>query len=91
MNLIKWFKRKKKKSLDLVLVPEPVLNAELLLVPNSLWVIRQNWKDPFDRKNYPPVRIIEVRRGWVNYDMGSLFPDERMEAEKFVKIYEPLF
>lgn len=48
-------------------------------------------KDPFDppkpKGGYRPVRIIEVRDGWVRYWMSSLYPDERKETWLFVGMY----
>jgi hypothetical protein len=53
------------------------------------WSLKQTDGDPWSRKKYDPVTIIDVKDGWVKYSMGgSFFDDERMEIKTFVKIYE---
>lgn len=53
--------------------------------PGELWELRSD--DPFESK-YKPVKIIAVKDGWVRYYMGRAFPDERMKASFFVRMYE---
>jgi hypothetical protein len=44
--------------------------------------------DPWGGKRYAPVKIIDVRDGWVRYSFGgSPFSDERMRIEDFVALY----
>ena len=52
--------------------------------PGELWIF--NPEDPFESK-YAPVKILDVKDGWVRYYMGWAFPDERMKASSFVKMY----
>ena len=36
---------------------------------------------------YPDVEILEVRDGWVRYDMGGMFRDERKSLKDFTWMY----
>src|SRR6266704_6231512 len=59
------------------------------LIPDSRWVLRNHHSDdPFGRKDYPPVRITEIREGWVRYDRGIFFSDERLSIPDFLLCYE---
>ena len=51
----------------------------------------QKWQlhvdgDPFPSK-YLPVKIIDAREGWVRYDMGGMFDDQRMRESTFLSMY----
>jgi hypothetical protein len=54
--------------------------------PGELWQLRPKGS-PWPEKNYPPVTILDVKDGWVRYDMVSLFKDERMRVSAFVGMY----
>ena len=42
---------------------------------------------PWGPKTYSPVKILDVRDGWVRYDMGGVFRDERMKLDAFMQYY----
>lgn len=52
------------------------------------WLLQPIDDDPFAAKQRNPVRIIEVREGWVRYWLSSVFPDERKEVGEFVGMYD---
>lgn len=52
----------------------------------SLWVLH-NYRDPFPTRDRPPVRVLDVKDGWVRYYIGEAFPDERMSVELFLGIF----
>ena len=59
-------------------VKEPVAGEE--------WVLKNDspWPEP-DQK---PVKILDVKDGWVRYDMqGICFRDERMVMDRFLLCY----
>ena len=74
------------KLLDWLLRRVTPITDEPEIVP----VVGEYWQmispDPFPSK-YKPVKIIGVKDGWVRYDMGKLFNDERMEIKIFKMIY----
>lgn len=53
----------------------------------ELWVIKQFNRGPWPIAEYKPVRVRDVRGGWVRYEMGAFFPDERKTVEDFTRIY----
>jgi hypothetical protein len=57
---------------------------------NEKWVLSDDRNDPFIPKTYPPVIILEVKDGWVRYDMQGLFRDQRMEIKSFIRIFKAL-
>lgn len=74
------------KLLDWLLRRVTPIQDEPEIVP----MVGEYWQmislDPFPSK-YPPVKVIGVKDGWVRYDMGKLFNDERMEIKIFKMIY----
>lgn len=43
---------------------------------------------PWPEKDYPPVIVLDVREGFVRYDMkGTSFRDERMALSSFLYCY----
>lgn len=54
--------------------------------PDEQWCMRD--KSPWPKKNNP-VRIIDVREGWVRYYMNEVFHDERRELDEFLRMYGP--
>lgn len=58
--------------------------------PGESWVLKGEDEDgcPWEGQKWKPVRILDVRDGWVRYAIGSLlFNDERLRLESFTKIY----
>lgn len=53
--------------------------------PGELWLLKGN-DDPWPNR-YGPVKILDVRPGWVRYSMGSVFDDCRMRMDTFTAIY----
>lgn len=51
--------------------------------------LRPDSRDPFPAKKRSAVTVLEVRGGWVRYAYSSIFTDERMELDTFVKIFRP--
>lgn len=45
---------------------------------------------PFEAKKRKPVLIKEVKHGWVRYDMGAPFNDERRTVESFLRMYRKI-
>lgn len=58
------------------------------IVRGQTYLLRGNDGDPFPRKDRTPVKILDVRSGWVRYSMGTMFTDERMEQRMFLRIYD---
>ena len=52
------------------------------------WILKSSNDDPFPPKARTLVDILEIREGWVRYDMGGVFRDERKTIEDFVRIYQ---
>ena len=58
--------------------------------PNAgeTWQIKKSSGDPFEQKTKVCyVKIIDVKKGWVRYAFPSVFTDERMEVERFLRVY----
>lgn len=79
---------------SLVPVKSEILEAEI--VDNNVPRVGEKWMfepegkgDPFPKKwGYAPVTITGVRDGWVRYDMQTVFKDERMKLDSFVRTYK---
>lgn len=56
--------------------------------PGERWAF-MNKQGPWPNKDYAPVVILDVRDGWVRYDM-SVLKDQRMELDFFVRLYRPV-
>lgn len=65
------------------LAPAPVKHPE----PGQRWEFYADTEDPFPSK-YPPVKILEVKDGWVRYYMNDILRNERMRASQFVTMYK---
>lgn len=50
----------------------------------SLWEI--DTEDPFPSKHYP-IKVLEVKDGWVRYRINRWWPDERVKCETFYLVY----
>jgi hypothetical protein len=46
-----------------------------------------NKPDPWPQPDNPPVKILDVKDGWVRYRMNELFPDERKPMKDFLQLY----
>lgn len=54
----------------------------------ELWSIDvQNKADPFGAKEQFYVKVLDVKKNWVRYSMGSVFSDERMPIQTFLFVY----
>jgi hypothetical protein len=52
----------------------------------ELWLFNGTPNDgPWERKSYTPVRVLDIRDGWVRYDLF----DSRMKLDSFVRMYRP--
>lgn len=80
--LTRWFRSRLKNGKG-----EDAPSLEPRINRGEEWALEQN-NDPWGGKEYPPVKIIDVRDGWVRYDMGgSIFRDERKTIGDFVALY----
>jgi len=66
---------------------KPKANPEEKLKPNpgESWTLIDNSPWP---QNYPPVKILAVKDGWIRYDMPPVFMDQRMKLKDFLRIYK---
>lgn len=60
---------------------EPEINS------GEQWVLKGK-DDPFEPKIRAPVDILDVKDGWIRYKIGDAFPDERMSANMFTRVYK---
>ena len=64
-------------------------NPKRIPVAGEMWVAK-GLDDPFPKKEHTPVKILEVKEGWVRYDFGGhIFRDERLEVNSFIYCYRP--
>ena len=56
--------------------------------PGETWCLKHDSADPFGSRPIP-VRIREVRKGWVRYWLSEVFPDNRKSIAEFMDIYTP--
>jgi hypothetical protein len=56
--------------------------------PGERWAFVDK-QGPWPSKDYSPVVILDVREGWVRYDM-SMFKDQRMKLDLFARMYRPV-
>ncbi len=57
--------------------------------PGQRWFCNDKESGPWPPKDLPPVIIVDVRGGWVRYDM-SVFKDQRIKLDDFVRMYRPM-
>jgi len=64
-------------------------NDNILIHPGQKWIFSPNDNSPWPPAagRYLSVTILDVKEGWVRYDMGGAFRDERMKINSFVIIY----
>ena len=43
--------------------------------------------DPWGGQSFGPVKILDVKDGWVKYYSGGAFPDVREKLEGFIKAF----
>jgi len=43
--------------------------------------------DPFGQQKFYPVTVMDVKEGWVRYDMLPTFPDCRKPIKSFLAMY----
>ena len=79
-RLFNWIFRKK-ESVNLEIENKPNINI------GDKFVFCENFKNPFD-SGYPPVTILDVKDGWVLYNMSSFYPRCSKELEAFLKMYK---
>lgn len=56
--------------------------------PGERWAFMDKQDGPWPSKEYAPVVILEVRDGWVRYEMSG-FKDQRMKLDLFERMYRP--
>lgn len=56
-------------------------------LPGELWEFKKGDGSPWPSKDYEPVKILDVRDGWVRYSMDGFFRDERMTVSSFMYCY----
>lgn len=54
--------------------------------PGAMWALRCDDKSPWPSKRYCAVKILDVRDGWVRYDLF----DSRLKVDDFVRMYRPV-
>ena len=79
-----WPFKKKKAVLDVIAAVEELIHPNI----GDPYILKRNDGSPWDRKDRPPVQIIDAHGGWVRYRIGHIFEDERMELKMFLDIYE---
>ena len=57
--------------------------------PGDSWAFMDKQKGPWPSKEYTPVVILDVRDGWVRYDM-IMVKDQRMKLDLFARMYRPV-
>jgi len=75
--MFNWFK-KVEKEVEKEVVKEPEVGER--------WVFNDD--DPWGGKKFPPVKILDVKDGWVRYYIGHYYSDERREMDSFLYIYK---
>ena len=61
-------------------------------MPNNKAIIGEEYVykrgNLFRSINFPPVKVLDVKDGWVNYAMPETFIDGRMEEKSFLSMYK---
>lgn len=55
-----------------------------LPIPGETWGLRD--ESPWPKSGYTAI-ILDVKEGWVRYEMNPLFPDERKPLKSFLDCY----
>jgi hypothetical protein len=56
----------------------------------SQWVLKRTDGDPFPPIYIWPVKILDVKDGWVRFYFGPFSPDNRCKVQTFLDVYEPI-
>ncbi len=59
-------------------------------VPGESWSLFFETEDPWGPTRTVPVKILDVKEGWVRYAFPNIFTDERMDIKTFIIIYKPV-
>jgi hypothetical protein len=81
-----WFAKAKKKD-DL---PIGSVGGGSRLEPKAgeQWRLSPTEADPWPQREPSPVKILDVKDGWVRYRLSEVFPDERKTIKDFLQIYQ---
>ena len=74
--MLKWLYNLSRQPLP---IKEPEIGDRWIFSPKG---------DPWGPGDFIPVKILDVRDGWVRYDMNGIFRDERMEIKEFMSMYK---
>lgn len=72
--------------------PEPQVQAPPQVVPQAgeTWLFVPCAESPWPAKCGHTVTILDAKDGWVRYDMGGLYNDERRLLSMFLPMYRKL-
>ena len=54
------------------------------------WFLVDRESGPWESKRFEPVKILDVKSGWVRYFINEVYPDERMKIGTFVRVYRKM-
>jgi hypothetical protein len=57
--------------------------------PGESWIFDHADGSPWPRKPGPAVKVLDVQDGWVRYDMGWRWNDQRVTLKTFRELYRP--
>ena len=55
--------------------------------PGEEWMLDDRESGPWESTRFKPVKVIDVKAGWVRYFVSEIYPDERMKIGTFVRLY----
>ena len=55
-------------------------------IKGQRWTLKN--ETPWPVKDAHTVLIRDIKDGWVRYELGILFPDERLRMDMFLKCYK---
>lgn len=61
---------------------------EIIPQTGETWLLKSTAKGLWSSLDEVRVKILDVKSGWVRYDMGNIFSDERMKLSRFTAIYQ---
>ena len=56
--------------------------------PGQEWLLHDREAGPWKSTRFKPVKILDVKAGWVRYWINEVYPDERMKIGTFVRVYK---
>src|SRR3990167_3396264 len=56
----------------------------------ELWVIPSDDGSPWPKPGTGPVKITDIKKGWVRYDICGYGYDDRLKLDSFVRMYRPV-